>query len=156
LEGVARALEVQDEVQFRGFVPDTDLREAFGQSHVFILPSKKEGFGIVFLEAMSSGLPCIGANHGGTPEVIIHGESGFLIEYDDVDSLVFLLRALKESPALFSKMSQAARHRAEILGFDAMAKSWRSLLRDVQTREWTTDSAPADALSVQPDQRRTL
>jgi phosphatidylinositol alpha-1,6-mannosyltransferase len=157
LEGIAQALDVQSEVQFRGSLPDLDLQEAFGRSHVFILPSRKEGFGIAFLEAMSSGLPCIGANHGGTPEVITHGESGFLIEYDDVDRLVFLLRALMESPALFSKMSNAARHRAEILGLDAMTKSWRSLLRDLQAREASADDrAAAEALSVEPDRRRAL
>jgi phosphatidylinositol alpha-1,6-mannosyltransferase len=157
LEGIARSLGVQAAVRFRGSVPDVELQKAYAHAHVFVLPSKKEGFGIAFLEAMSSGIPCIGANHGGVPEVITHSESGFLIEYGDVDELVVLLRALMESPTLLSHMSKAALDRAKTLTFGAMAESWRSLLRDLQIRSVRADNiVPADALSALPDRRRTL
>jgi glycosyltransferase involved in cell wall biosynthesis len=68
------------------------------------MPSKKEGFGIVFLEAMRSGKPCIGGNHGGTPDVIEHGKSGFLVEYGNVEELADQIRVLVDDPTLRQTM----------------------------------------------------
>jgi phosphatidyl-myo-inositol dimannoside synthase len=131
LEKLASFLNIHDAVRFRGSVNDGELKELFRNSHVFVLPSKNEGFGIAFLEAMAAGLPCIGANHGGTPEVIEHGETGFLIEYGDVAQLVFYLQVLLDSPQLYEVMSQAARRRAtQTLSCDAMARAWTRLLAD--------------------------
>jgi glycosyltransferase involved in cell wall biosynthesis len=130
LEDLACSWNIQGAVHFRGSVSDEELEGALRECHVFALPSKKEGFGIVYLEAMAAGLPCIGANHGGTPEVIEHGETGFLIEYGDAEQLAFYLRALMESPGLYAAMSEAARRRAtETLTIKTMADSWESLLQ---------------------------
>jgi len=129
LQKLARSLEIRDAVRFRGALSDAEVQRAYDEAHVFVMPSKKEGFGIVFVEAMASGLPCIGANHGGTPEVIEHFETGFLIEYGDAAQMVIYLRSLLESPDLYHRLSRAAYHRAtETLGFDAMAKGWSSLI----------------------------
>jgi glycosyltransferase involved in cell wall biosynthesis len=73
------------------------------------MPSKKEGFGIVFLEAMRSGKPCIGGNHGGTPDVIEHGKSGFLVEYGNIDELANQIRVLADDPALRQTMGERGR-----------------------------------------------
>jgi glycosyltransferase involved in cell wall biosynthesis len=136
LQRAATSLGVQDLIRFRGQVRDEELQKLLLESHVFVMPSKKEGFGIAFLEAMAAGLPAIGANHGGTPEVIEHGESGFLIEYGDADRLVFYLRALMESPVLYHAISEAARRRAaETLSFAAMSRSWRDLLETLKKSE---------------------
>lgn len=128
LEKLACFLNIQDAVRFHGAVSDQHLEQFFRNSHVFVLPSRIEGFGIVFLEAMAAGLPCIGANHGGTPEVIRDGETGFLIEHDDVGQLAFCWRRFMESPELYELMSDAARRRAtETLSFEVMAQSWMRL-----------------------------
>jgi glycosyltransferase involved in cell wall biosynthesis len=124
LRSLADSLDIQDSVLFRGSVRDDDLERAYRESHVFVLPSKKEGFGIVFMEAMAAGLPCIGGNHGGTPEVIEHGVSGYLIEYGDAEQLAFYLQAMAESRELYDSLSRGARLRAEALGFESMARSW--------------------------------
>jgi len=134
LESVTRTLGIERFVRFHGSFKDQEFEEHFSASHVFAMPSKKEGFGIVYLEAMAAGLPCIGANHGGTPEVIEHGESGFLIEYGDVEQMVFYLRAIIESPSLYRTMSDAARRRAtQTLSLTAMAHSWGTLLDSLQS-----------------------
>ena len=135
LEDLARSLGVHTFVRFRGSAPDEELEQLLAESDVFAMPSKKEGFGIVFLEAMAAGLPCIGANHGGTPEVIVHGESGFLIEYGDADQLAFYLRALSQSPGLREAMARAAYRRAtETLSFDVMARSWNHLIERLENQ----------------------
>lgn len=128
LEDLSRLLGVDDSVRFHGSLSDEELGLLFSQSHIFVMPSRKEGFGIVFLEAMCAGLPCIGANHGGTPEVIDHGENGFLIEYGDVAQLAFYLGELLAGPGLYEKMSNAARRRAPgTPGCDLMGRAWRDL-----------------------------
>ncbi len=136
LQELARSLDIESAVCFRGSVPDNEIEASLQGAQVFVMPSKKEGFGIVYLEAMAAGLPCIGANHGGTPEVIEHGVSGFLIEYDDVDQLAFYCRSLLESPELYAAMSAAARHRASrVLTPATMAEDWSKLLNACSRRQ---------------------
>ena len=62
-----------------GNLADAELEAAYASCDLFALPSRREGFGIVFLEAMRHGKPCIGGNHGGTPEVVTDGTTGFLV-----------------------------------------------------------------------------
>jgi len=150
LAALAKSLDIRDAVHFRGLIPDADLPQVYRESHVFVMPSKKEGFGIAFVEAMTAGLPSIGANHGGTPEVIEHGETGFLIEYGDAEQLVSYLRAIIESPALYDTLSRGARYRgAEVLGFELMTRSWRKLVERLET-PWN----PKPDSGLNPDQAR--
>ena len=80
LKNIATERGVAGQVSFLGSVHDDRLQELYQSCDVFALPSKGEGFGIVFLEAMRYGKPCIGGNHGGTPEVIQHGQDGYLVD----------------------------------------------------------------------------
>jgi glycosyltransferase involved in cell wall biosynthesis len=66
----------------------------YHDSSVFAMPSRCETWGDVFLEAMAYGLPCIGANRDAMPEIIQHGETGFVVEPDDVESLAHYLKLL--------------------------------------------------------------
>ncbi len=73
-------------VEFLGFVEDAQLAAELSACRLFALPSQKEGFGLVFLEAMAHGRPCLGADSGGIPEVITP-ETGMLAEYANVPAL---------------------------------------------------------------------
>ncbi len=106
LQEVAHDLGIADQVTFWGALPDEDLAAAYGDCDVFTMPSKKEGFGIVFLEAMRLGKPCIGGNHGGTPEVIEHGKSGFLVDYADISALTESICTLADDANLCIKMGK--------------------------------------------------
>ncbi|GIW56226.1 MAG: hypothetical protein KatS3mg082_2630 [Nitrospiraceae bacterium] len=129
LRAVAAALGIQDRVTFWGVLDDARLAAAYEDCDVFVMPSKGEGFGIVFLEAMLRGKPCIGGAHGGTPEVIEHGESGFLVEYGDVDALVRYLVALRADAELRRKMGQRGRELATTrFSAAAFRERWRGLL----------------------------
>ena len=70
-------------VEFAGFVDDEHLRAAYRDCALFALPSSGEGFGIVFLEAMAHGKPCLGAAPGPLPE-IIDDRSGVLVDPGDI------------------------------------------------------------------------
>jgi glycosyltransferase involved in cell wall biosynthesis len=83
---LARQIGVADAVDFLGFVDDARLRDELRSCRLFALPSRKEGFGLVFLEAMAHGRPCLGARAGGIPEVI-SPESGVMAEYGNVPAI---------------------------------------------------------------------
>lgn len=85
LEALARQ-QAPGRVQFAGFVPDAELGGWLGTAQVFALPSRDEGFGLVYLEALAHGRPCIAARAGGAPEVVDPG-SGRLVPYGDVAAL---------------------------------------------------------------------
>jgi len=129
LKAVASALGVEDRVTFWGVLDDARLAAAYEDCDVFVMPSKKEGFGIVFLEAMLRGKPCIGGAHGGTPEVIEHGRSGFLVEYGDVDALVRYLLALRADPDLRRRLGERGRELVKSrFSAAAFRERWRRLV----------------------------
>jgi len=87
LEAQARHLGLTgDTVTFLGFVTDQQLMSEMAACRLFALPSGKEGFGLVFLEAMARGCPCLGARAGGVPEVITD-DTGVLVEFGNVASV---------------------------------------------------------------------
>jgi len=104
LQRVAVNLGVSDRVTFLGRLSESDLAAAYQQCDVFVMPSAREGFGIVFLEAMRFGKPCIGGNHGGTPDVIEHGRSGYLVKYGRVQHLAKIISHLVDDDKLRQKM----------------------------------------------------
>ncbi len=73
-------------VVFLGFADDAQLAAELRACRLFALPSRSEGFGLVFLEAMAHGRPCLGARSGGTPEVV-SSETGVLAEFGDVSGI---------------------------------------------------------------------
>jgi glycosyltransferase involved in cell wall biosynthesis len=89
----ARKLRVSGSVEFPGYRSDKELRQDFADCRVFALPSEKEGFGLVYVEAMAHGRPCLGARSGGTPEVI-DAASGMLVEYGDIPGISASLVAM--------------------------------------------------------------
>jgi phosphatidyl-myo-inositol dimannoside synthase len=108
LEQLAGQLRLNGSVTFHGRATPTQLDRLYAQAHLFAMPSKKEGFGIVFLEAMQHHMPVLGGNHGGTPEVIEHTVDGFLVEYAAVSEIVFYVAALIDDPSLYSSMAKNA------------------------------------------------
>jgi phosphatidylinositol alpha-1,6-mannosyltransferase len=111
LQALAHDLGVTDHVHFRGFVPDDKLGQAYEACDVFVLPSKNEGFGIVYLEAMARAKPVVAARAGGVPDVVIDGQTGVLVEYGDVVGLSDALYALLDDAALRARLGAAGRER---------------------------------------------
>ncbi len=123
LESLARLNEASASISFLGAVDDTRLQEDIQECRVFALPSAKEGFGLVYLEAMASGRPCIVAQAGGAPEVIDE-HSGIAVPYGDVAELAnATIRALTTiwNPARIKA-------RAQHFSYAAFAERWRKLV----------------------------
>ena len=94
-------------VVMAGFLRGNELAEAFASADVFVMPSRTETLGLVVLEAMSSGLPVVGARAGGIPEMIEDGVSGCL--YDEESGAVALIQSFIGSPERRAKVGAAAR-----------------------------------------------
>ena len=89
-------LGVEERISFLGFIPHQDLAPYFNMADVFIRPRTVEGQGIVYVEAMACGIPVIGANVGGTVDVIEHGKNGLLVSPHSVEEISGAIRLILE------------------------------------------------------------
>jgi glycosyltransferase involved in cell wall biosynthesis len=106
-------LQLNSGVSMRGFVPPAQLRDLFRASSVVVVPSIwEEPFGQVTIEAMMSGVAVVASNAGGLAEVVLDGETGFLVPPGDISALAnALLRILTDRP-LAERLGRASRERA--------------------------------------------
>jgi asparagine synthase (glutamine-hydrolysing) len=79
---------LNEEVKLCGFIPDEEISSYFRLANLFVMPSQKEGFGIVFIEAMACGLPVIGGNLDGSVDALANGTLGILIDPNDQKTLI--------------------------------------------------------------------
>jgi colanic acid/amylovoran biosynthesis glycosyltransferase len=114
LQSLARELQIDDAVDFAGFVSQEKLRELFYSSHIFLHPSEtghdgnQEGVPNSMLEAMASGLPVFATRHGGIPEAIENNVSGILVNERDHCALADGLIETAKSPDRLLAMGQVA------------------------------------------------
>jgi len=108
-EALVRDLGIGQQVQFVGRQSRLEVAEAMRRCSVFVLPSRNEGLGCVYLEAMACGKPVIGCRGQGIDEVIEHGKNGWLIPADGLEELVQGLSALLGSSELRMRIGTAAR-----------------------------------------------
>ena len=105
-----RELGLEDRVHFLG--KQDEIAQVISLADVLLLPSEKESFGLVALEAMACGVPTIGSEAGGIPELVSHGETGFLASTGDTAAMAnYAIRLLSDSQ-LSQKMHEACLHRA--------------------------------------------
>ena len=98
---------------------------------LLFLPSSTESFGLVALEAMASGVPVIASDVGGLPEVVRHGETGYLAPVGDVDSMAGYALDLLQDAERCSRFCAAARKRAvELFPYTAHVPEYESIYRD--------------------------
>lgn len=113
LKGLAEKLRVSGRVHFLGSVDNATLRAHYRACDVFVMPSAKEGFGFVFLEAMQYSKPVVAADAGGSPEVVLDGLTGSLIPYGDIAGLAQALSNLCLDPAARERMGRAGYERLQ-------------------------------------------
>ena len=100
-----------DRITCFGFIPDTELEAEYRDCDVFVAPSRYESFGLIYLEAMRYGKPCIGCRAGGIPEIIVDGETGLLAEPGDAQTLASALDRLVADATLRGRFGAAGRAR---------------------------------------------
>jgi len=132
LENIARDSGVQRHVHFFSGLSYEQISACYQAAEIFALPSSGEGFGFVYLEAMAHGKPVIGGAHGGAPEVIVDGVTGYLVQHGDPVQLAASIDALLANPAQARQMGEAGRQRVEKeYRFNVFAKSFKRILREL-------------------------
>lgn len=133
LEQLATDLGLQDTVTFTGFRDDVpELMHAFD---VFALPSRWEGFGVVFMEAMATRTPVVASDVSAIPEVVADGETGYLCPPGDVEAFASRIARLLDDDDLREQMGAVGRRRLETefsveRMVNEMVDAYRELLTD--------------------------
>lgn len=120
---------IPEGVEFVGDLPYHEVRRYYAAADVFCLPSRYEGFGLVFAEALSYGLPCIGRNAFAMPEIITHGDDGYLVDNDDPVALAVLLARVLDDDEMQQRVRENANRYREYY-------SWERVARDMLRVMW--------------------
>ncbi len=132
LVNIARDSGVQKHVHFLSGIGYGELSACYAKAELFALPSRGEGFGFVYLEAMARGKPVIGGAHGGAPEVIQDGVTGYVVQHADTLQLATSIDALLSNPELAKEMGARGRERVEKeFRFSVFAKGFKKILREL-------------------------
>ena len=115
IEHLIEELNLCNNVTLAGFIPDTELCDHYNLCDVFAMPSKREGFGIVYLEAMACGKPCVGGNKDGAVDALVHGELGVLVDPDDLNEIAQVLVQLLQGKYPNSLLYQPEELRQAVL-----------------------------------------
>ena len=117
IDAIVDEMGVKDCVIFAGFVPDDELADYYNLCDLFAMPSKGEGFGIVYLEALACGKPTIGGNQDGAIDALCNGELGVLVNPDSIDEIGETIIQI-----LMNKHSLSILYQPEMLRQNAIAK----------------------------------
>src|SRR3984893_8964663 len=109
LQRTALRFGLQTRVHFIGAVSDGELASLYRKCNAFVLPSGKEGFGIVFLEAMFFGAPVIAAREKGAIDVVRNEETGLTVGYGDTMALATAMERMLSDAGLRAKLREAGR-----------------------------------------------
>jgi phosphatidylinositol alpha-1,6-mannosyltransferase len=132
LEGIARDSGLGRHVHFLSGLTYGELSACYGACEIFALPSRGEGFGFVYLEAMARGKPVIGGAHGGAPEVIQDGVTGYVVSHGDPVQLATSIDTLLSNPEVAREMGARGRERVHNeFRFSVFAKAFKKILREL-------------------------
>jgi colanic acid/amylovoran biosynthesis glycosyltransferase len=117
---LAAALGAGSAIGFLGVLDSNRVSELMREARVFVQHSLEadngdcEGAPVAVIEAQMTGLPVISTRHAGIAEIVVEGETGFLVEEGDMDGMSARMLQLARDPGLAGRMGRAARHRAEV------------------------------------------
>jgi glycosyltransferase involved in cell wall biosynthesis len=157
LRRVAETLGVSDLVDFKGFVDEKAKHEVYGSAWVLALPSLKEGWGIVVMEAATHGVPAVAyRSAGGVTESIVDGTTGVLVD-GDVTDFASAIDAVLADPEAMNRMGSAARERTEQFTWAGTAEAFAEVLaRATGQKSPNVSVAPAPSGHVEhqrPDEQ---
>lgn len=107
----AAASTARDAIEVRGFVAEAEVEPLWAQSTVFALPSRGEGFGLVYVEAMRHGVPIVASVHDAAPEINVDGETGYNVDLDRPTELPERFVHLLRNPSLAAELGANGRVR---------------------------------------------
>jgi glycosyltransferase involved in cell wall biosynthesis len=129
LEQLAKDLKVEKYVEFKGFVEC--IEPYYQYCDIFALPSRGEGFGIVYIEAMKYKKPCIACDEGGQTDIVIDNKTGFLCRYDDIECLKYKILKLYQNEKMKNEFGENGyKYLVDNFTFDKFKDRLREILND--------------------------
>jgi glycosyltransferase involved in cell wall biosynthesis len=126
-------------VRFLGSLPPDELVTLYDSHDLFVMPSRMEGFGIVFTEALARGLPCIGRDAYAMPEIITPGVTGALISGNDEHELAAVIAAALADDTLYEACHERAPQLAAYFSWERAA---REMVSAISTKESAYHPSP--------------
>ena len=133
---------IPEGVDFRGRLPRWQVIPLMDEHDLLVMPSRFEGFGVVFIEAMARGLPCIGRNAFAMPELIEPGVTGGLVEVLDPTSLADMIEDVLANDAIYAEVERRAPQVAQRFTWDRTAASVIDFIE--KTCQPASDTVPDD------------
>jgi len=129
-------LELSDSVDFLGWVEPERIPELMNTVTMVVMPSRwNEPFGLVALQAAQMARPVVAARVGGLPEVVIHGETGILVEKEDPDALGEAMKFILSHPGTAVQMGEAARCRAQqVFNWERFVNNYDALYKKLSEK----------------------
>jgi len=131
-EGEYRALvkflQLEDRINFHGYIPREKMPDIYAQAHIFVLPSYNEGMSVATLEAMACGLPVIVSRTPGTEDLVKEGENGFTFAWGDIKTLTNHLLELESDRAYARRMGQESRKLAYRFSWESSSNKFNQIL----------------------------
>lgn len=128
LEKMIADYKIENNIRLIGFVDEAEVSDHFLLSDIFVMPSKKEGFGIVFIEAMASGLRALGGNKDGSVDALNNGKLGKLVDPDNLDEVEAALSELLEQPSTNEDKLLLQKRVFEAFGYEQYRNDIKSLI----------------------------
>lgn len=138
LHSLTRSLELEQRVEFTGFISEALKCEHLAQADAFVLPSIHEGFGLVYLEAMQWGLPIVAGSVGGQTDFLTDEETGFLVPPGNPEALAKSIMKLMKERDLCKKIGERNRRIAEDFSVERVASQYDTLYREVLSSHSTS------------------
>jgi len=136
----AIAAHPEAEVSYEGFLPTDALQEAIGGcSAIVMAPKWVEAFGNVAIEAMATGVPVISYRRGGPAEIIVDGETGFLVEPDDIEGMVAAVGRIAELDRV--ECRQRVEEEYSIPALAARVERWLDAVIECHRTSWSAEPA---------------
>ncbi|WP_114781604.1 glycosyltransferase family 4 protein [Botryobacter ruber] len=131
VNALAAKLGVAGNVILTGFVPDEELTDHYLIGDLFVMPSREEGFGIVYIEAMASGLPVIAGNIDGSVDALDHGKLGTLVDPTNTSEVAGAIKKQLEIKFTFDQKKDLQRRVIDKFGFDKFTARLNTVLEEI-------------------------
>lgn len=131
LKHFCEELRIENSVRFYGFMKNDEVLKHMAQSQIFVMPSINEGFGIVYIEAMSQKCVVVGTKGEGIEDAIIDGENGFLVKSDDVTHLQNIILKCFSSLEYSNRIANSGFGVSKLLTWENNAKKYIQLFYKV-------------------------
>jgi len=131
IQSMIRTHRYGGDVDFLGRVGRERVRDLFQSHDLFCVPSRAEALGVVFLEALASGIPAVGTWVGGIPEVLDEGKAGWLVPSRDVDELCRALMEVIRNSEIRERRQHHGRKHAESFSVERMTRRIEGIVREI-------------------------